>query len=1425
MRVCPVCEGITDTELVRCPTCDVPMPRSEELALRETRRAAANPWLGVTIGGKYRIEGVLGKGGMGTVYRATHELSLAPAALKILHPRLAQQAESRGRLIAEAQRASRIRSDHVARILDVGESPDGSIFVAMELVEGRTLAELLAAHGALRSELVSSWLAEMAEALRVAHEAGVVHRDLSPSNVLVEWGASRARIKIVDFGIAVQHGDEDLQRGFADELWVKPPYTAPELLAHEEADARVDLFALGVIAYEMLTGRVPFAGGTLESRVQSVLEDEPGEWVTPGVPRRLRKLVMALLQKDPERRPPSAAAVLAELASLRRGPGRPLRIASLLFFGAALAFTVQGIGPSEPPYLVTGPGARIALTGTPPGPSVPARIVRVEEIERLPLQLGGLAGKQLQLSAFDGERMLFKEMLLRIEDDGRFELNVGRNAAWRRSVRALERRSGPSDLVFSAIAGRHERPLAWSRLRIDVESPRFEVCDFEPAKVLRMDSRVEVTAADDTGLRRVQFRLLEADGNVLASYEVLPESSQGLGARAISVPIGEVLQRKRVPGRLDVRLEVRLEDLAGRETVRVQSFDEADFAIPSIVDVRAPSGDDALTVSKGQADVLLRLNEVGEGRSLILNVALQSDGEPPMQLQSEIVDVARGPALLVRLAAPPFPTTEPLPFTFEIQDRVGNRSTTTRRLRFRNLDLVPRFQLVEANSLALLREGQLFTDGRAQRVEYRCNTAFTPSIQSDTQEDAPVRLLSSGPGQLSFEVLASSRIERHELRIEHVLSAQAQGVEIARSTTSLPLELLILPRPPELELPAVLGSGQLWSKRLLDDGLLEASAESYALGATLLPSPGPDSELRARLWRREGSAWQLRSGPEWLTLAQLREQRLEFLRGRNALAFEVRDVLGRGLLLRREDGDIVEPIQLAEPASTIVPFLDFRHDARPPQPIGEILVAFREPVIVRLEEDALFEDRDEIRLVPPALGAASPGYPGVIERSDGRTRVRVRLPFGDVARLCGWDAASSRDFAELAPEERGFIYRAPSGEFSIKIVFRPTRSLLRAIKLSSVLGADLPKALDLRLVPFRGLEGERTLRLGVEKRAPVPGTLMLGEPLEVGEIGDFFLGEEEVSRRAYAEFVRAMLTGPMDESSLATRARQLGHAEDPLRVQRFTRAGLLPDTSLFASGDFEVWVEAAPHRPVTGVNYFQAQAFARWLGQRVFGDADSFRLPFAAELEWAALGDRGEGARHGLRLTEEQLGGIAQRFRRQREALLRDGKMSAESWPPVPGELKLLGDYGLGLDGSRVYGLEFGVREWCEDVPISDEGSARDLFRSIAKSLVSHREFAVRRRLRQGADLERGFQRWLRLGVVRGLAWAEPARLAADPSEWLSSTELPPLQRVFGVKRSVQIARDGTGLSPGRISPLLRVVGFRIAGGRSFNERVRQKLR
>jgi hypothetical protein len=169
--------------------------------------------------------------------------------------------------------------------------------------------------------------------------------------------------------------------------------------------------------------------------------------------------------------------------------------------------------------------------------------------------------------------------------------------------------------------------------------------------------------------------------------------------------------------------------------------------------------------------------------------------------------------------------------------------------------------------------------------------------------------------------------------------------------------------------------------------------------------------------------------------------------------------------------------------------------------------------------------------------------------------------------------------------------------------------------------------------------------------------------------------------------------------------------------------------------------------------------------------------------------------------------------------------MSAESWPPVPGELKLLGDYGLGLDGSRVYGLEFGVREWCEDVPISDEGSARDLFRSIAKSLVSHREFAVRRRLRQGADLERGFQRWLRLGVVRGLAWAEPARLAADPSEWLSSTELPPLQRVFGVKRSVQIARDGTGLSPGRISPLLRVVGFRIAGGRSFNERVRQKLR
>ena len=198
---------------------------------RRGEDSASDPMIGTLVGGKYRVTGILGRGGMGTVFRAVHEGSHVPVALKLLHPRLAARPTFRTWFLAEARKAGLVSHEHSARILDVGEGPDGSAYIAMEQVDGTTLAESMrtASPDPLPAATVVTVLRQTARALQAAHAAGVVHRDLSPRNVLVAARDSQPWVKVLDFGIAKGVAAEQVEDEQEPARFSNPPYTAPEV--------------------------------------------------------------------------------------------------------------------------------------------------------------------------------------------------------------------------------------------------------------------------------------------------------------------------------------------------------------------------------------------------------------------------------------------------------------------------------------------------------------------------------------------------------------------------------------------------------------------------------------------------------------------------------------------------------------------------------------------------------------------------------------------------------------------------------------------------------------------------------------------------------------------------------------------------------------------------------------------------------------------------------------------------------------------------------------------------------------------------------------------------------------------------------------------------------------------------------------------
>jgi hypothetical protein len=275
-------------------------------------------------------------------------------------------------------------------------------------------------------------------------------------------------------------------------------------------------------------------------------------------------------------------------------------------------------------------------------------------------------------------------------------------------------------------------------------------------------------------------------------------------------------------------------------------------------------------------------------------------------------------------------------------------------------------------------------------------------------------------------------------------------------------------------------------------------------------------------------------------------------------------------------------------------------------------------------------------------------------------------------------------------------------------------------------------------------------------------------------------------------------------------------------------AGLQPDTHVFADCGLDALVRIDGDRPITGVCYYQAQAFARWLGWRFFADADLFRLPFGAELEWAALGAAAlqepvplNGLRPPPKLVGKEVGESWQAWRQRAGRRL---PLNAAFWPPSETELMALGDFTLDEHEVRVFGLDFGVREWCEDLPLVGVDS---LHRHQATRHAVHRELASRRRA--GTLLAVLLVPQMRNGELRGLGFGEPELAGRDPAadlvDGVTSTPARFDARLLGVKRLVYAPRDGSGLLPGQRSALVSVTGFRVAGGDELMRRVREVLR
>lgn len=314
--ICPSCEKHVESGIKFCPSCGTPIVHAP----------GNDDWIGRIVAGKYRVEEMIGEGGMGQVFRAT-QLSLDKAVvLKVLRRSLLSDARTVARFQREAKAASRLNHPNAIGIIDFGQDSDDSLYIAMEYVPGRDLHQIISDEGPLPEKRLIKIVAQVLAALSDAHAVGVIHRDLKPENIMVEQRRDQPDfVKVLDFGIAKLQestGSEGQALTRAGFVCGTPEYMSPEQASGVEIDPRSDLYAVGVILYQCLTGVLPFDADSPVALATMHLSEEP-------VPPRqknpdihcsdgIERIILSAMAKDPADRPQTAEQFRSSLLTLEK---------------------------------------------------------------------------------------------------------------------------------------------------------------------------------------------------------------------------------------------------------------------------------------------------------------------------------------------------------------------------------------------------------------------------------------------------------------------------------------------------------------------------------------------------------------------------------------------------------------------------------------------------------------------------------------------------------------------------------------------------------------------------------------------------------------------------------------------------------------------------------------------------------------------------------------------------------------------------------------------------------------------------------------------------------------------------------------------------------------------------------------------------
>jgi serine/threonine-protein kinase len=338
--------------------------------------------IGTVVNGKYKLSRLLGDGGMGSVYEARHAVLGTRVAIKVLHPELARRTGLVERFLQEARVAAQIKSPHVVQVTDVDRTPEGHAFIVMELLEGEPLSAVLDRQRKLPVALACEYTLQILVALEAAHALGVIHRDLKPENVFLTFSGGTPVLKLIDFGIAKARRTDPQQRNLtvAGVLMGTAEYMAPEQArSADKVDARADLYAVGVMLYEMIAGARPTSGE--DARIIA-LKVERGEvvplvQVAPDVPREIAGLVHRAMAGNPDLR--FATATEMRLALQKAMAAKRAATGALAAAGPGALAAQAAAGPGAPmagpaSLRMVGPASGVSPAAAEVGPNGTAGI-------------------------------------------------------------------------------------------------------------------------------------------------------------------------------------------------------------------------------------------------------------------------------------------------------------------------------------------------------------------------------------------------------------------------------------------------------------------------------------------------------------------------------------------------------------------------------------------------------------------------------------------------------------------------------------------------------------------------------------------------------------------------------------------------------------------------------------------------------------------------------------------------------------------------------------------------------------------------------------------------------------------------------------------------------------------------------------------